>query len=146
MLVITKSGTTDLHGSAFEFLRNTSLDARNYFSLDRAAYRQNQFGGTAGGTPFHKSVAVFADYQGTRLTEGIDTGEIAVPSAAERGGDFSQNPLTGSVNGNAWAAIFHRLSDRPDSLVDMVRTGKVPALVHPSAQYWSCALRHGERG
>src|ERR1035441_7394182 len=56
VLVVTKSGTAQLHGSAFEFLRNTSLDARNYFSQDRAAYRQNQFGGTVGGTPFHKSV------------------------------------------------------------------------------------------
>ena len=48
VLVTTKSGTAQLHGSAFEFLRNTALDARNYFSQDRAAYRQNQFGGHAG--------------------------------------------------------------------------------------------------
>ncbi len=103
VLVTTKVGTVQFHGSAFEFLRNTELDARNYFSKDRAAYRQNQFGGTVGGTTFHKSVAVFADYQGTRLTEGIDTGNMAVPSLAERSGDFRQNPLTGSVNGGAWA-------------------------------------------
>jgi Carboxypeptidase regulatory-like domain len=106
VLVTTKAGTALLHGSAFEFLRNTALDARNYFSDQRAAYRQNQFGGTIGGTPFHWPVALFADYQGTRLTEGIDTGDIAVPSLAERSGDFSQNPLTGSVNGAAWAAML----------------------------------------
>jgi hypothetical protein len=106
VLVTTKSGTAAWHGSAFEFLRNTALDARNYFSEQRAAYRQNQFGGTLGGTPFHRSVALFADYQGTRLTEGIDTGNISVPSQAERGGDFSANPLTGSVNGNYWAALL----------------------------------------
>ncbi len=104
ILVTTKSGTEQLHGSAFEFLRNTALDARNYFSSDRAAYRQNQFGGAVGGPTFWEGIHWFADYQGTRLTEGIDTGDIAVPSAAERGGDFSQVPLTGSVNGNAWAA------------------------------------------
>ncbi len=51
VLVVTKSGAARLHGSAFEFLRNTALDARNYFSQDRAAYRQNQFGGTLGGHP-----------------------------------------------------------------------------------------------
>ena len=90
VLVVTKSGTAQLHGSAFEFLRNTALDARNYFSQDRAAYRQNQFGGTLGGKPWHKSVALFGDYQGTRLTEGIDTGEIAVPTAAERAGAFTE--------------------------------------------------------
>src|SRR5580698_3173060 len=106
VLVVTKAGTAKMHGSAFEFLRNTALDARNYFSDQRAAYRQNQFGGTIGGTPFHWPVALFADYQGTRLTEGIDTGDIAVPSLAERSGDFSQNPLTGSVNGAAWAAML----------------------------------------
>ena len=99
VLVVTKSGGAHLHGSAFEFLRNTAFDARNYFSQNRAAYRQNQFGATIGGTSFHKSIALFADYQGTRLTEGIDTGDIAVPSTAERTGNFSQNPLTGCVSG-----------------------------------------------
>ncbi len=106
VLVTTKSGTSQLHGSAFEFLRNTALDARNYFSQDRAAYRQNQFGGTVGGTPFHKSVALFTDYQGTRLTEGIDTGQIAIPSVAERGGDFSglasSLTTTATLNGNQY--------------------------------------------
>ncbi|MGB8031817.1 MAG: carboxypeptidase-like regulatory domain-containing protein [Terracidiphilus sp.] len=107
VLVTTKAGTAKTHGSAFEFLRNTALDARNYFSQDRAAYRQSQFGGTLGGAPFQaKSLTLFGDYQGTRLTEGIDTGNIAVPSQAERGGDFSQNPLMGSVNGDYWAAML----------------------------------------
>jgi hypothetical protein len=128
VLVVTKSGTTELHGSAFEFLRNTSLDARNYFSQNRAAYRQNQFGGTVGGTPLHKSVVVFADYQGTRLTEGIDTGNIAVPSQAERIGDFSQAPLTGSVNGDAWAA---QLSS---SLGKKVSAGEPYSTVFPTGQ------------
>jgi hypothetical protein len=140
VLVITKSGTADVHGSAFEFLRNTSLDARNYFSLDRAAYRQNQFGGTVGGTPFHKSIAVFADYQGTRLTEGIDTGEIAVPSTTERGGDFSQNPLTGSVNGNAWAAQLSTL------LGQTVTAGEPYSTVFPTGQIpssiWSAPAKY----
>ena len=106
ILVVTKSGAAQMHGSAFEFLRNTALDARNYFSEDRAAYRQNQFGGTLGGAPFHKSVVLFGDFQGTRLTEGIDTGDISVPSVAERGGDFSQNPLTGSVSGPYLASLL----------------------------------------
>jgi hypothetical protein len=107
VLVTTKAGTAQTHGSAFEFLRNTVLDARNYFSQDRAAYRQNQFGGTLGGAPLHsKGLTFFGDYQGTRLTEGIDTGNIAVPSLAERGGDFSANPLTGSVNGDNWASVL----------------------------------------
>ncbi len=46
---VTKGGTNRLHGNAFEFLRNTALDARNYFSPERETYQQNQFGGTIGG-------------------------------------------------------------------------------------------------
>jgi hypothetical protein len=129
VLVTTRAGTAQWHGSAFEFLRNTALDARNYFSQDRAAYRQNQFGGTLGGTPFHaKSLTLFADYQGARLTEGIDTGNIAVPSLAERSGDFSQSPLTGSVNGNYWAAL---LSSR---LGRAVTTGEPYSSVFPDGK------------
>jgi hypothetical protein len=106
ILVTTKSGEAKLHGSAFEFLRNTALDGRNYFSSDRAAYRQNQFGGTLGGEPWHSSVKLFGDYQGTRLTEGIDTGSIAVPAAAQRTGQFSASELTGAVSGPYLASLL----------------------------------------
>jgi hypothetical protein len=122
-------GSSQVHGSVFEFLRNTALDARNYFSQDRAAYRQNQFGATLGGPAFRiKSLVLFGDYQGTRLTEGIDTGNIAVPSLAERSGDFSQNPLTGSVNGAYWASL---LSSR---LSQTVTAGEPYAQVFPQGQ------------
>jgi hypothetical protein len=77
--VITKSGSNRFHGGAFNFLRNTDLDARNYFSPTRGAFRQNQFGGTLGGPIRHDKVFFFADYQGTRQTQGIDTGNISVP-------------------------------------------------------------------
>jgi hypothetical protein len=140
VLVTTKAGTAVWHGSAFEFLRSTALDARNYFSQDRAAYRQNQFGGAVGGMPLHKSVSIFADYQGTRLTEGIDTGDIAVPSMAERGGDFSANPLTGSVNGTAWAAQLSAL------LGQSVTAGEAYAQVFPTGRIplsaWSAPARY----
>jgi hypothetical protein len=87
--VITKSGTNRFHGSAFDFLRNTDLDARNYFSPTRGVFRQNQFGGTFGGPVHHDKVFFFLDYQGTRQTQGIDTGDISVPSNADRSGDLS---------------------------------------------------------
>jgi hypothetical protein len=86
--VVTKSGTNAFHGDVFEFLRNTDLDARNYFSPTRGAFDQNQFGGTIGGPIRKNKVFFFGDYQGTRLTQGIDTGEVPVPSLAERAGDF----------------------------------------------------------
>ncbi len=56
--VITKSGSNEYHGNAFDFLRNTDLDARNYFSPTRGAFRQNQFGGTLGG-PIRRRQALF---------------------------------------------------------------------------------------
>jgi len=129
VLVITKAGSAQLHGSAFEFLRNTALDARNYFSRERGAYRQNQFGGTLGGTPFHaKSITLFGDYQGTRLTEGMDTGNIAVPSIAERSGDFSQRALTGLVSGPYWASLLSKKLGRT------VTAGETYAQVFPDGE------------
>jgi hypothetical protein len=101
VLLTTKSGTDRFHGSVFEFLRNTSLDAKNYFSTDRAAFDRNQFGGTLGGPVQKQAIHFFADYQGTRMAEGIETGLISVPSEQERKGDLSDraNSLTGSVSG-----------------------------------------------
>src|ERR1700723_3494370 len=81
--VVTKSGSNRFHGDAFGFLRNTSLDARNYFSPTRGTFNQNQFGGTFGGPVRKNKTFFFADYQGTRLTEGVDTGQIPVPTIPE---------------------------------------------------------------
>ena len=95
--VVTKSGANALHGSAFEFLRNTDLDARNFFSPDRSFYRQNQFGGTVGGPIKKNKIFFFGDYQGTRTNQGLDTGLIAVPSLPDRTGNLSD--LAGSLKG-----------------------------------------------
>jgi hypothetical protein len=83
--VVTKSGSDRLHGNLFEFFRNTHLDARNYFSPERAAFEQNQPGGTVGGPIKKGKIFFFGDYQATRTTQGIETGNIPVPSLAERG-------------------------------------------------------------
>jgi Carboxypeptidase regulatory-like domain len=92
--VVTKNGSNTLHGSTFDFLRNTDVDARNYFSPARGAYRQNQFGGTLGGPVRRDKLFYFIDYQGTRQTQGIDTGEISVPSNADRTGDLSDQAMS----------------------------------------------------
>jgi hypothetical protein len=106
--VVTKSGTNEWHGDGFDFLRNTDLDARNYFSPTRGAFDQNQFGGTLGGPLRKNRVFFFSDYQGTRQTQGIDTGEIPVPSLADRTGNLSDlaNSLTGTVTGQYWANLL----------------------------------------
>jgi hypothetical protein len=113
--VVTKSGTNKFHGNAFEFLRNTNLDARNYFSPARGAFRQNQFGGTFGGPLRRDKVFFFVDYQGTRQTQGVDTPVIAVPSNADRTGNLSDfttglagNQLSGLVSGPYFANSLTR--------------------------------------
>lgn len=99
--VVTKSGTNRLHGSLFEFLRNTNLDARGYFDPTRAAFHQNQYGGTLGGPLAKNRIFFFADYQGQRTVQGIETGIVSVPSLENRAGNFSDSldTLTGTVNG-----------------------------------------------
>jgi hypothetical protein len=116
--VVTKSGTNGFHGDVFEFLRNTNLDARNYFSPTRGAFNQNQFGGTVGGPIRKNKIFFFGDYQGTRLTQGVDTGQIPVPSAQDRTGDLSDlassfvtadangSTVPTTVSGAYWASLL----------------------------------------
>src|ERR1051326_3535650 len=105
--VITKSGANRFHGSAFEFLRNKSFDATRYFTTVKDDHKQNQFGGTLGGPIIHDKLFFFGDYQGNRVVIGQagNFGTIPVPTAAERGGDFSalSASMTGKVQGAAWA-------------------------------------------
>lgn len=92
--VVMKSGTNSFHGTAYEFVRNQSLDARNYFApADQPdpTYRRNQFGFSFGGPIIKDRTFFFSDYEGTRLREGI-TRLANVPTARERIGDFSQLP------------------------------------------------------
>jgi Carboxypeptidase regulatory-like domain/TonB dependent receptor len=116
--VVTKSGTNSFHGDLFEFVRNTSLDARNYFSPSRGAFDQNQFGGTFGGPIRKNKIFFFGDYQGTRSTQGVDTGEIPVPSLQDRTGnlldlassfvttDAHGNIVPTMVTGTSWASML----------------------------------------
>ena len=109
--VVTKSGGDKFHGSAFEFFRNTNLDARGYFSPERSTFQQNQYGGTLGGPIKKSKVFFFGDYQAQRTVEGIETGIVSVPSLLNRTGNFSDSAssLTGKVNG---ASLAQTLSSR----------------------------------
>jgi hypothetical protein len=109
--VVLKSGTNDFHGSAYEFLRNSALDAKNYFD-DPASpippFKQNQFGATFGGPIIKDKTFFFGDYQGTRIRQA-QTFISSVPLLSERGGDFSDlgypiyDPLTTQVDGSRTA-------------------------------------------
>ncbi len=88
MLATIKSGTNQLHGVAYEFLRNDALDARNTFLAKKAPYRQNQFGAAAGGKIIKDRMFLFLNYEGTRIRQGLAFNPV-VPAAAFRTGDFS---------------------------------------------------------
>ena len=72
--VVTKSGANALHGSGFEFLRNTDLDARDFFSPERDVFRQNQFGGTIGGPIKKNSGLLFWRLSGHTSHSGAQLG------------------------------------------------------------------------
>jgi hypothetical protein len=99
--VVTKSGGNQFHGSVFDFLRNTDLDAKGFFSPERSTFQQNQYGGTLGGPIGRNKAFFFGDYQGQRTVQGLETGVVSVPSLANQAGNFSDsaNTLTGKVNG-----------------------------------------------
>jgi hypothetical protein len=89
VLLTTKSGTNDFHGSLFEFLRNTSLNARNFFTPTRGAFIQNQFGGSIGGPIKKNKLFFFGDYQARRTRQGVTfVGQVPTPGMLN--GDFSE--------------------------------------------------------
>ena len=86
-----KSGTNSWHGSAFEFNRTTSLQAREFFTPSPTApYNRNQFGGTIGGPIFKNKLFIFADYQGLRKQIPAGNDVATVPTDKMRMGDFSE--------------------------------------------------------
>jgi hypothetical protein len=92
VLVSTKSGTNSLHGSLFEFVRNTKLDARNYFSQTPTKFNLNQFGGSIGGPVVKDKTFFFVDGEQKFQRQGI-TFTGLVPSLAMRTGNFTNDPF-----------------------------------------------------
>jgi Carboxypeptidase regulatory-like domain/TonB-dependent Receptor Plug Domain/TonB dependent receptor len=83
---ITRSGTNALHGSVYEFLRNSALDARNYFDLPVIPpFRRNQFGASGGGRVQKDKTFIFGDFEGLRQALGLSQ-LVQVPSQAARNG------------------------------------------------------------
>ncbi len=87
--IITRSGTNQVHGTLWEFLRNDALDANNYFAQTKEPLKQNQFGATVGGPLKRDKTFFFGFYEGFRNRQG-ETALTTVPSVKERTGDFSE--------------------------------------------------------
>jgi hypothetical protein len=106
MNAVTKSGTNGIHGDVFEFLRNDTLDARNFFVADKSELRRNQFGYAVGGPFWKNKLFWFTDYQGTRQVQGAETGLVQVIPSAQRQGIFDPSALTGTIDGAYWAQVL----------------------------------------
>jgi hypothetical protein len=89
--LITKSGTNELHGTAYEFLRNSDLNAKNFLvpaTSPKPVLRRNQFGASAGGRVIKDKLFVFGDYEGRRYVDGL-TYTNTVPRTAQQQGNFA---------------------------------------------------------
>jgi Carboxypeptidase regulatory-like domain len=94
----TRSGGNSFHGDVFEFIRNSALDARNFFDpATKPPFRRNQFGASAGGPLWRDHTFTFGDYEGLRQSLGI-TQVDTVPSAAARAGNLSTGAVTVDPN------------------------------------------------
>jgi hypothetical protein len=91
--VVTKSGANEFHGSLFEYLRNSVMDANNFFNnragLPLGSFKRHQFGGTLGGPVVKNKTFFFVYYDGLRSSSGTNN-TLTIPSLAERQGDFSR--------------------------------------------------------
>ena len=171
MNAITKSGTNGLHGAAFEFLRNSDMDARAFFDPAVTVLKRNQFGYAVGGPALKNKLFWFTDYQGTRERRGTSGSLSQLPSVAQRSGVFSPGDLNGEVSGPYWAqvltqasglrrvrqrALQHahmrkyggvRLPGRSDSRQrDLADLGQPAQELHPRSQRGNEYVQSAERG
>lgn len=119
-IAVTRAGTNKFHGSAYDYLRNTVLNARNYFTrlpTAKPSLKQNQFGGTFGGPILHDKLFFFGSYQGTRVRQSQIISPAFIPTAAQRNGSFGtntvlKNPIHGGTypNGQINPADFDPVS------------------------------------
>src|SRR2546427_3178451 len=93
--LVTKSGTNELHGTVYEFLRNDALDARNFFATDKPEFRRNQYGFALGGPIRKNKTFVFGNYEALRQSKGLSLTSL-VPDTKQLSGDFS-DVLTGNT-------------------------------------------------
>jgi hypothetical protein len=103
----TRSGTNDFHGSAWEFVRNSVLDARNFFDRTTSPppFRRNQFGAAAGGPVIRNRTFVFADYEAIRQSTGV-TNIAIVPSEAARSGNLSTGKIAVDPSVKPYLAFY----------------------------------------
>jgi hypothetical protein len=102
----TRSGTNQFHGGVYEFLRNSALDARNFFDGNIIPpFKRNQFGASAGGPIRKQRTFIFGDYEGIRQSKGI-TRVDTVPSAAARAGNLSTGTVVPDIAAQKYLGLY----------------------------------------
>ena len=122
--VITKSGSDSFHGSAYEFVRNNVLNAEGYLNPQKSDFKQNQFGGSFGGPIRRDKTFFFSSYEGLRLRDGISSGQVVVPTMAERSGNFSAGPAFAGILSNG--TVANQLNQRPGCTAAVAGNGGSP--------------------
>ncbi len=105
--VVTKSGTNDIHGSIYTYVRNEAMDSKGYFDLSTPDDSQLQFGATIGGPIRKDKTFFFLSYEGRQLRKGISSDRVRVPNASERAGMFDDStPFQGTLTDSTFASIL----------------------------------------
>jgi Carboxypeptidase regulatory-like domain len=136
--VVTKSGTNDLHGSVFEFLRNKALNAKGFYDPVKPDFIQNQFGGTIGGPIKRDKTFVFGSYEGRRIKQGTSSNPVVVPDASELGGDFSGGDPAAQFSGTLnTATVANVLQTRCGSSLSPGANAALASVTNGVAQPYS---------
>jgi hypothetical protein len=140
--IITKSGSNQFHGAAFEFLRNEATDARNYFAggAQTPPFRRNQFGGALGGPILKDKLFFFADYQGT-IAKTSSQSFTTAPTAKMLSGDFSELYIAGSHDdaGNTYGQIYDPVTHAFDDQGNVVGATPFANNIIPTGRWDSAA-------
>jgi hypothetical protein len=140
VLVTTKGGTNDFHGSLFEFLRNTSLDAKSFFATSPEKFNLNQYGGSIGG-PIRKNKTFFfvdgeqKDQRHGIIFTGLVPSVAMRPSATQSFADFTNDPFGNRVNGSVLVA------GKPVSVPAIINPNMLGASLNPAVfpnVYFQC--------
>lgn len=140
--VVTKSGTNEYHGSAFEYLRNNATDANNYFATTSNPFRRNQFGGSLGGPVLKNKLFFFGDFQGTKFSTSTNE-YTSAPTADMYNGNFSElyslTPPPGADN--TYGQIYDPYSRVFDSNGNVVSAAPFAGNIIPASRFDPAAAK-----
>jgi Carboxypeptidase regulatory-like domain len=141
--MVTKSGTNEYHGAAFEFLRNNATDARNFFATDATPFRRNQFGGALGGPAMKNKLFFFGDYQGT-IFRTSNPGFTTVPTEKMYQGDFSELFDTTQPRdnaGNTYGQLYDPFTRKFDAAGNVIAATPFAGNIIPISRWDAAAAK-----